>query len=48
MRLKVSYSLMAIVLVGTLWAGTHHDRPPTNEDRAQALEHTIKCPVCRE
>jgi cytochrome c-type biogenesis protein CcmH len=38
---------MAIVLVGALWAGTHHNRPQSSEDRAQALEHTIKCPVCR-
>jgi cytochrome c-type biogenesis protein CcmH len=43
----MSYSLMAIVLVGALWAGTHHTPTPTNEERAQALEHTIMCPVCR-
>lgn len=47
MKLKISYSLMAIVLVGALWAGTQRNRVPTNEDRAQALEQTIKCPVCR-
>lgn len=47
MKLRISYSLMAIVLAGALWAGTHHNRAPSSEDRAQALEHTIKCPVCR-
>jgi cytochrome c-type biogenesis protein CcmH len=47
MKLRISYGLMAIVLVGALWAGTHRNRVPTNEERAQALEHTIKCPVCR-
>lgn len=47
MRLKLSYSLMAIVLIGALWLGTHRSRVPTSEERAQALEQTIKCPVCR-
>src|SRR5260221_4142939 len=47
MKLKISYSLMAIVLVGALWAGTHHHRVLSSEERAQALEQTIKCPVCR-
>ena len=47
MKLKLSYGLMAIVLVGALWAGTHRNRVPSSEERAQALEHTIKCPVCR-
>jgi cytochrome c-type biogenesis protein CcmH len=47
MKLKVSYGLMAIVLVGGLWAGTHRHPAPSTEERAQALEHTIKCPVCR-
>ncbi|MEY2404879.1 MAG: cytochrome c-type biosis protein CcmH [Acidimicrobiaceae bacterium] len=47
MRLKISYSLMAIVLVGALWAGTQRNRVPSNEERAQAIEHTIMCPVCR-
>ena len=47
MRLKFSYGLMAVVLVGALWAGTHRGHTPTNDERAQALEQTIKCPVCR-
>lgn len=47
MRLRISYGLMAIVLVGALWAGTHRNRAPSAEERAQALEQTIKCPVCR-
>jgi cytochrome c-type biogenesis protein CcmH len=47
MKLRISYSLMAIVLVGALWTGTHRNRVPSPEERAQALEHTIKCPVCR-
>jgi cytochrome c-type biogenesis protein CcmH len=47
MRLKLSYALMAVVLAGALWAGTHTAAAESPEDRAQALEHTIKCPVCR-
>lgn len=47
MRLRISYSLMVVVLVGALWAGTHQNTAASSEDRAQALEHTIKCPVCR-
>lgn len=47
MKLKISYSLMAIVLVSTLWAGTHHNRVPTADERALTLEQSIKCPVCR-
>jgi cytochrome c-type biogenesis protein CcmH len=47
MRLKISYSLMAIVLIGALWAGTHRNGVQTNEERAQALQQTIMCPVCR-
>lgn len=47
MKLKLSYTLMAVVLAGALWAGTHHTATLSAEDRAQALEHTIKCPVCR-
>src|ERR1700704_496868 len=47
MKLKISYCLMAAVLVGALWLGTHRSRVPSNEERAQALEQTIKCPVCR-
>ena len=47
MKLRISYSLMAIVLVGALWAGTDRNRVPSSEERAQALEQTIKCPVCR-
>ena len=47
MKLRISYSLMVIVLVGALWAGTHRNRVPSSEERAQTLEQTIKCPVCR-
>ena len=47
MKLRMSYGLMAIVLVGALWTGTHRNRVPSSEERAQALEETIKCPVCR-
>jgi cytochrome c-type biogenesis protein CcmH len=46
-RLKLSYGLMAIVLVGALWAGTHGHAAQTPEERAQAIAHTIMCPVCR-
>lgn len=47
MKLKASYALMAIVLAIALWAGTHSAAAATPEERADALEHTIKCPVCR-
>lgn len=47
MKLKLSYALMGLVLAGALWAGTHHPHTPTKEERALALEQTIKCPVCR-
>jgi cytochrome c-type biogenesis protein CcmH len=47
MKLKFSYGLMAIVLLGALWAGTHAGHVPTNDERALALEQSIKCPVCR-
>jgi len=47
MKLRISYLLMAIVLVGALWAGTHGHSPQTSEQRAQAIAHTIMCPVCR-
>jgi len=47
MRLKVSYGLMAVVLVGTLWAGTHSRHVASNDERALTLEQSIKCPVCR-
>jgi len=47
MKLKISYGLMAIVLLGALWAGTHSGHAPTNDERALALEQQIKCPICR-
>ena len=47
MKLKISYGLMVLVLIGALWAGTHARHPPTNDERALALEQQIKCPVCR-
>jgi len=47
MKLKVSYALMAVVLLGALWAGTHSNHTRTNDERALALEQQIKCPVCR-
>jgi len=47
MKLKLSYGLMALVLIGALWAGTHARHTPTNDERALALEQQIKCPVCR-
>lgn len=47
MKLKISYGLMAVVLIGGLWAGTHAKHAPTNDERALALEQQIKCPICR-
>jgi len=47
MKLKISYGLMAIVLIGALWAGTHSRHALTNDERALALEQQIKCPICR-
>ena len=47
MALRLSYGLMAVVLVGALVLGTRSDGPADALDRAQALEQTIKCPTCR-
>lgn len=47
MKLKLSYAFMAVVLLGALWAGTHGGHARTNDERALALEQSIKCPVCR-
>ncbi len=47
MKLKLSYTLMTVVLAGALWAGTHSSAPATPEQLALALEQSIKCPVCR-
>jgi cytochrome c-type biogenesis protein CcmH len=47
MKLRISYGLMAMVLAGALWAGTHGHSSQTPEERAQAIGHTIMCPVCR-
>lgn len=47
MKLKFSYVLMAVVVAVALWAGTHGHHAATPDERALALEQTIKCPVCR-
>ena len=47
MKLRLSYGLMAVVLLGALWAGTHGHHTPSNDERALTLEQSIKCPVCR-
>ena len=47
MSWKLGYGVMAIVLVLALYVGTRPGGPTTPEDRAQSLEHQIKCPVCR-
>ena len=47
MKLKFSYGLMVLVLIGALWAGTHARHTPSTDERAVALEQQIKCPVCR-
>jgi len=47
MALRFSYGLMALVLVGALAAGTHSRGSTDPNDRAQALEQSIKCPTCR-
>ncbi|HEX4819760.1 MAG TPA: cytochrome c-type biogenesis protein CcmH [Acidimicrobiales bacterium] len=47
MKLKFSYGLMVLVLIGALWAGTHARHTPSADERAVALEQQIKCPVCR-
>ena len=45
--LRLSYGLMALVLVTALFLGTRSSGPTDPLDRAQALEQTIKCPTCR-
>jgi cytochrome c-type biogenesis protein CcmH len=47
MALKLSYGLMAVVLVVALAIGSRSDGPTDPLDRAHAIEQTIKCPTCR-
>lgn len=47
MRLRLSYGLLAIVVVAALVAGTRPGAPTNPLDRALALERTIQCPTCR-
>ncbi|MEY2570540.1 MAG: cytochrome c-type biosis protein CcmH [Acidimicrobiaceae bacterium] len=47
MALRISYGLMALVLVGALVFGMQSSGSTSPTDRAQALEQTIKCPTCR-
>jgi len=44
---RISYALMAVVLGVALFIGTRPAHHPSPEQRALALEQTIKCPVCR-
>ncbi len=47
MTLKLSYALMAVVLVAALVLGTRSQGTTDPNARAQALEQSIKCPTCR-
>jgi cytochrome c-type biogenesis protein CcmH len=47
MTLKLSYALMALVLVVALALGTRSHGATDPDARAQALEQSIKCPTCR-
>jgi cytochrome c-type biogenesis protein CcmH len=48
MALRVSYALMAVVLIGALAIGARGDGTPrTDAERANALAETIRCPTCR-
>jgi cytochrome c-type biogenesis protein CcmH len=40
------WALMLVVVVGLLAVGSLGGDPPTLEDRARALEETIRCPSC--
>lgn len=46
-RLRVSYTLMALVLLAALIAGTRSSGASNPLDRALAIEQSIKCPTCR-
>jgi cytochrome c-type biogenesis protein CcmH/NrfF len=46
--LRLSWLLMAVVLLGALVIGTRGDSgPQTDDDRARSIALTIKCPTCR-
>jgi cytochrome c-type biogenesis protein CcmH len=44
---RYSWAALAIILVGALVAGWGSSGPRTDEERAKAIEATIKCPICR-
>lgn len=47
-RRSVSWVLLAVVLVATLFVGSRGDgSPPTNEERAYRIASQIRCPTCR-
>jgi cytochrome c-type biogenesis protein CcmH len=44
---RYSWAALAVILVGALIAGWGSGGPRTDEERAKAIEATIKCPICR-
>jgi cytochrome c-type biogenesis protein CcmH len=44
---RYSWAAMALILVGALVAGWGSGGPRTDEERARAIEASVKCPVCR-
>lgn len=44
---RYSWLAMAVVLAAALVAGWGSGGPRTDEERARAIEATVKCPICR-
>ena len=44
---RYSWLAMAVLLVGALIAGSGSGGPRTDDERARAIEATVKCPLCR-
>lgn len=44
---RYSWLAMAVVLAAALVAGSGSRGPRTDEERARAIEATVKCPICR-
>ena len=48
MSRRLSWGLLALVLVGALAVGSRRDPgPPTEEQRVQRITSVVRCPTCR-
>jgi len=48
MSRKMTWGLLAVVLVGALYVGSRgRSGPPTDEQRVQRISSVVRCPTCR-